>query len=178
MKRYPSIDDRLKAFMEAQPVYFVGTASEGARISVSPKGIDSFRVLGPNRAAYADMTGATNEAAAHLQRDGRITLLFCSFTPTANIVRVYGHGTVILPSHGRWAELAALMPQPAGTRHFIDVAVDEVIDNCGYGVPEMTLTRERPTLTAWSEQKGEDGLRAYRQEKNRVSIDGLPIEVA
>jgi len=73
VKRYPAIDDRLKAFVEAQPVYFVGTASEGARINVSPKGIDSFRVLGPNRVAYADMTGATNEAAGHLQRDGRIT---------------------------------------------------------------------------------------------------------
>jgi hypothetical protein len=177
VKRHPAIDDSIKAFLEAQPVYFVGTASEGARISVSPKGIDSFRVLGPNRVAYADMTGATNEAAAHLQRDRRITLLFCSFSRTANIVRVYGEGHVVPPSDPRWSELAALMPQPPGTRHFIDIAVDEVIDNCGYGVPEMTLVRERPTLTAWSEQKGEDGLRAYRQEKNRVSIDGLAITV-
>lgn len=177
MKRYPSIDARLKAFVEAQPVYFVGTASEGARISVSPKGIDSFRVLGPNRVAYADMTGATNEAAAHLQRDGRITLLFCSFSRTANIVRIYGKGRVVLPSDGDWDEIAGAMPLPAGTRHFIDILVDEVIDNCGYGVPEMTLVRERPTLTGWSERKGDDGLRAYRQEKNRVSIDGLPIMV-
>jgi hypothetical protein len=69
------------------------------------------------------------------------------------------------------------MPRLPGTRQFIDIAVDEVIDKCGYGVPEMTLVRERPSLTAWSEQKGEDGLRAYRQEKNRVSIDGLSIEV-
>lgn len=177
MKRYPSIDARLKAFVEDQPVYFVGTASQGARISVSPKGIDSFRVLGPNRVAYADMTGATNEAAAHISRDGRITVLFCSFTRNANIVRIYGTGRIVLPSDADWNALAALMPQPPGTRHFIDIAVDEVIDNCGYGVPEMTLVRERPALTAWSEQKGEEGLRAYRQEKNSVSIDGLPIEV-
>ena len=177
MKRHPAIDDKLKAFIEAQPVYFVGTASEGATISVSPKGIDSFRVLGPNRVAYADMTGATNEAAAHLQRDGRITILFCSFTRNANIVRIYGKGRVVLPNDPSWEELAAAMPQPAGLRHFIEVAVDEVIDNCGYGVPEMTLVRARPTLTAWSEQKGEEGLRAYRQEKNSISIDGLPIEV-
>ena len=177
MKRYPAIDERLKAFVEAQPVYFVGTASEGARISVSPKGIDSFRVLGSNRVAYADMTGATNEAAAHLQRDGRITILFCSFTRNANIVRIYGQGRIVLPSDPDWEAVAAIMPQPPGLRHFIDVTVDEVIDNCGYGVPEMTLVRERPTLTAWSEQKGEDGLRAYRQEKNNISIDGLPIEV-
>ncbi len=177
MKRYPAIDERLKAFVEAQPAYFVGTASEGARISVSPKGIDSFRVLGPKRVAYADMTGATNEAAAHLQRDGRITILFCSFTRNANIVRIYGQGRIVLPSDPDWEALAAIMPQPPGLRHFIDVAVDEVIDNCGYGVPEMTLVRERPTLTAWSQQKGEDGLRAYREEKNAISIDGLPIEV-
>jgi hypothetical protein len=177
VKRHPAIDDSIQAFLEAQPVYFVGTASDGARISVSPKGIDSFRVLGPNRVAYADMTGATNEAAAHLQRDQRITLLFCSFSRTANIVRVYGAGRVVLPSDPAWDELAGRMPQPTGMRQFIDIAVDEVIDNCGYGVPEMTLVRERPTLTAWSEQKGEDGLRAYRQEKNRVSIDGRPIAV-
>jgi hypothetical protein len=144
---------------------------------VSPKGIDSFRVLDPNRVAYADMTGATNEAAAHLQRDGRITILFCSFTRTANIVRIYGTGRVVLPSDAEWQALAAAMPQPPGTRHFIDIAVDEVIDNCGYGVPEMALVRERPTLVAWSEKQGEAGLRTYRQDKNRVSIDGLPIEV-
>lgn len=177
MKRYPAIDDRLKAFVEAQPVYFVGTASADARISVSPKGIDSFRVLGPNRVAYADMTGATNEAAGHLQRDGRITILFCSFTRTANIVRIYGTGKVVLPSDDAWSELAERMPQPPSTRQFIDVVVNEVIDNCGYGVPEMSLVRERPALIAWSEQKGEEGLRAYRQEKNRQSIDGRPIIV-
>lgn len=177
MKRHPAIDNSTKAFLEAQPVYFVGTASEGARISVSPKGIDSFRVLGPNRVAYADMTGSTNEAAAHLQRDGRITLLFCSFTRNANIVRLYGHGRIVPPSDPAWDELAVQMPRPPGTRHFIDIAVNEVIDNCGYGVPEMTLVRERPALAAWSEGKGEDGLRACRQQNNRVSIDGLPIEV-
>ena len=177
MKRYPAIDDRLKAFVEAQPVYFVGTASEGARINVSPKGIDSFRVLGPNRVAYADMTGATNEAAGHLQRDGRITLLFCSFTRTANIVRIYGTGKVVLPSDRAWSELAERMPQPPGTRQFIDVAVNEVIDNCGFGVPEMSLERERTTLIALSEQKGEEGLRAYREQKNSQSIDGRPIIV-
>lgn len=177
MKRHPAIDEKLKAFVEAQPVYFVGTASDGARISVSPKGIDSFRVLGPNRVAYADLTGATNEAAAHLQRDRRITILFCSFTRNANIVRLYGEGRVVLPSDPQWGELSAVMPSPPGLRHYIDVSVDEVIDNCGYGVPEMTLVRERPTLTAWAEKKGEDDLRAYRQEQNSISVDGLSIKV-
>ena len=97
MKRQTSIDDETRAFLEAQPIYFVGTACAEARISVSPKGIDSFRVLAPDRVAYADFTGSTNEAAAHLQRDGRITLLFCSFTRTAGIVRLDGRGRVVLP---------------------------------------------------------------------------------
>ena len=176
MKRQPSIDDETRAFLEAQPIYFVGTASAGSRISVSPKGIDSFRVLGPNRVAYADLTGSTNEAAAQLQRDGRITLLFCSFGRTAGIVRLYGQGRIILPGRPGWDELYERVPSATGLRQFVDIAVDEVIHNCGYGVPQMDLVRPRPSLVAWAEGKGEAGLAAYRAENNRVSIDGLPID--
>jgi hypothetical protein len=176
MKRQPSIDDETRTFLEAQPIYFVGTACAEARISVSPKGIESFRVLAPNRVAYADLTGSTNEAAAQLQRDGRITLLFCSFTRTAGIVRLYGRGRVVLPGDAGWDELHARVPSATGLRQFIDIAVDEVIHNCGYGVPEMDFVRTRPSLVAWAEGKGEAGLEAYRAENNRVSIDGLPID--
>jgi hypothetical protein len=178
MKRFPSIDAKTQAFLESQPIYFVGTASADARISVSPKGIDSFRVLGPNQVAYADMTGSTNEAALHLARDGRITMLFCSFTRNALIVRLYGRGRVIAPTHDEWALLSVQMPSPPSLRQFILMEVDEVIDNCGYGVPEMALIRERPTMARWAEKKGEAGLRQFRDKWNRVSIDGLPIEEA
>ena len=171
---FESITDRLRAFIEQQHVFFVGTAARDGRVNVSPKGLDSLRVLGPNRVAWLNLTGSGNESAAHVLDTNRMTLMFCSFERTPLIVRLYGTATEVQPDQPEWAELAQHFPDLPGARQIFDVDVELVQTSCGFGVPQMSLDLERDLLTTWARKKGPDGLTAYHAEKNLVSIDGLP----
>ncbi|HEX6310687.1 MAG TPA: pyridoxamine 5'-phosphate oxidase family protein [Acidimicrobiia bacterium] len=169
-----AISDELAAFLEAQPVFFVATAPADGHVNVSPKGLDSFRVLGPRTVAYLDLTGSGVETIAHLRDNGRITLMFCAFEGTPNIVRLYGAGEV-LPTGGREADaLLGRFRALPGARSVIRVSLDRISTSCGYGVPLMTYAGERSRLVEWAGARGADGLVAYRSERNALSIDGLP----
>ena len=157
----------------AQPVFFVATAAEGARINLSPKGYDAFRVLSPTRVAYLDLGGSGNETNAHLLADGRITLMFCNFRQPAQILRIYGRGEPVLPWERGWDALAAHFTLLPGTRQIFDIQVESVQTSCGYGVPLMSLEHERQTLVKLHAQS--DPLEwAYKHRNRRQSIDGLP----
>ncbi|ACZ31316.1 pyridoxamine 5'-phosphate oxidase-related FMN- binding protein [Xylanimonas cellulosilytica DSM 15894] len=173
-QQYDEISDRLAAFIAAQHLFFVGTAARDGRVNVSPKGLDSLRVLGPNRVVWLNGTGSGNETAAHLRDVNRITLMFCSFERQPLILRLYGTATEIQPDEPEWEELSGLFPPMLGARQVYDVAVDLVQTSCGYAVPFMEYSGERTLLTSWAEKKGPDGLLAYQREKNAVSIDGFP----
>jgi hypothetical protein len=171
---YDGIDDKLRAFIEDQPVFFVASAPHEGRVNISPKGMDTFRVLGPNEVVYLDMTGSGNETAAHLWQNGRITVMFCSFTRNARILRLFGHGRVVPADGAEGRDLAALFPAYTGLRQFIRISVAQAQTSCGYAVPEMKLVSERDTLQKYWQAKGPEGAAAYRDEHNRESIDGLP----
>jgi hypothetical protein len=173
-QQYDGINDRLAQFIAAQHVFFVGTAAADGRVNVSPKGLDSLRVLGPNRVVWLSGTGSGNESAAHLREVNRMTLMFCSFERQPLVLRLFGTATETQPDQAAWAELAALFPPMLGARQIYDVAVDLVQTSCGYGVPLMDFTGDRPLMHQWAEKKGPDGLAAYHREKNTVSIDGFP----
>ncbi|MFA9430993.1 pyridoxamine 5'-phosphate oxidase family protein [Egicoccus sp. AB-alg2] len=169
------LDGELAAWIEAQPVFFVGTApSSGGHVNVSPKGYDTLRVLGPHRLAYRDLTGSTAESIAHLRDDGRIVLLWCGFDRAAKLVRVHGTGRVLLEGDEGHAELDAVLPPMRGSRSIIEVTADRVSTSCGYSIPRMGLVEERPTLKKWVDNKTDEQLETYRRRKNAVSIDGLP----
>ncbi len=174
MAFFDQISDALREFIEAQPIFFVATSPSSGRVNLSPKGMDSFRVLGEKRVAYLDLTGSGNETAAHLLENGRITLMFCSFGEKPLILRLYGRGQAVHAGSELFAELSALFPSLAGTRQFFDIEVDSVQTSCGFAVPRMELVAERPTLVESAEKKGEAMIQEYQQKKNRVSIDGLP----
>jgi hypothetical protein len=140
------------AMIERQPVFFVATAAADSRINLSPKGLDSFRVLGPNRVAYLDLGGSGNETHAHLAADGRITVMMCNFEQPALILRIYGTGRAVLPQDGDWAELSAPFDLLPGTRQIFDIAVASVQTSCGWGVPLMQVDKERETLTKYHRQ--------------------------
>jgi hypothetical protein len=171
-----SISPALREFIEAQHVFFVATAplAGDGHVNLSPKGMDTFRVLSPNRVAYLDLTGSGNETAAHLLENGRITFMFCAFDGKPMILRLYGRGGAILPDSTQWAELAPLFPTLPGARHIMLVEINRVQTSCGFGVPIMTFTEDRDGLAKWAGAKSPDELRAYREKKNRTSIDGLP----
>ncbi|WP_262689561.1 pyridoxamine 5'-phosphate oxidase family protein [Kordiimonas aestuarii] len=167
------ITEKHAAFIKDQPMYFIATACAEGRINLSPKGMDSFRVLGPNLCGYLDVTGSGNETSAHIKNDGRITIMFNSFTRNALILRLYGRGRVVRPHHAEFKALAPEFPTLPGARQIILVDVESVQTSCGYGVPEMEMKAERQTLKKWAEGKGDDGIDTYQQKNNVKSIDGF-----
>lgn len=175
-QEHEAITPDLAAFIAEQPLFFVTTAplSEDGHLNLSPKGLDSLRVLGPHHVAYLDLTGSGNESAAHLHENGRITLLFSAFAGAPRILRLYGRGTVVLPESEGWSQLAPHFPPHPGSRQIISVTVSRVRTSCGFGVPRMEYVEPRDTLLRWAEAKGDEGLEQYRAEKNRLSLDGLP----
>lgn len=175
-RSFDVIPDHLVAWMEQQPIYFVASAplDAGGHVNVSPKGGDSFRVLGPNAVAYLDLTGSGAETIAHTRENGRLTVMFCSFDEKPNIVRLFGRGEAVLPDDERFPELAARFPANPGTRTVVALDVTKVTSSCGYSVPMMDLVGPRDTLDRWAERKGRDGIVEYWGQKNQTSIDGLP----
>lgn len=176
-KVLPEIDQELAEWIAAQPLFFNATAplSGDGHINLSPRGLDTFRVLDPHAVAYLDFTGSGNESAAHIAENGRITLMFCAFSGAPRILRLYGRGEVILPDGNEWEMLRAHFPAslpPA--RQIVRVRVDRIQTSCGYGVPLLDFNRQRDELVQWAEKKGEAGLREYQEKNNRLSIDGLP----
>ena len=172
---HESITDELKEFAESQPMFFVATApSEGGHVNVSPKGLESVVVLGPHEVAYIDRTGSGVETIAHVQQNGRITLMFCAFKGGPNIVRFAGKGEVIWPDDERFVGLEARFPPTPAVRAIIRIDVDRVSDSCGYGVPIMEFKNDRRALDGWAANKTLDDISAYQQQKNTTSIDGIP----
>lgn len=171
---FDALNDNHRAFIARQPVFFVATAADGARINLSPKGMDCFRVLDDRTAAYLDVAGSGNETNAHLAADGRITIMFCAFENPALILRVYGHGRAVLPQDGEWAALCDRFPPLPGTRQIFVVDVDSVQTSCGWGVPHMQLARERDTLRTYHARQSE-AERFAKYAVRTASIDGLPV---
>jgi hypothetical protein len=174
-KLFDCVTDELQAFIAAQQLFFVATAplSTTGHINLSPKGLNSFRVLSPQRVAYVDVTGSGNETSAHLQENGRITFMFCAFQEPPLILRLYGRGYTILPGTSEWDDLSPLFPPIPGTRQIVIADIDRIQTSCGMGVPLYGYQGQRDSLTRWAEKKGEAGLQDYWHKKNRTSIDGL-----
>ncbi|GHD13273.1 pyridoxamine 5'-phosphate oxidase family protein [Zhihengliuella salsuginis] len=175
-KIFDSIDDKLQSWIDEQPMWFVATSPLAAdgHVNVSPRGHDSFSVLGPRRVAWVDYTGSGVETIAHLRENGRLCLMFNSFGPRPRIVRLHGRGSVHLPGTPEFDEVVARHPAHPSTQAVIVVDVTRISDSCGWGVPVMEVTGERDLLRLQAEKKGPDGMSAYRVERNAHSIDGLP----
>ena len=161
-------------FIMGQKMFFVATAPKKGRISLSPKGLDCFRIISPTEVAYLDYIGSGNETAAHLLDDGRITVMFNSYSRNPLIMRLYGHGQAHARGSARFEELMPLFEESIAIRQIFTVQIDNLQTSCGYGVPVYELVEERKTLGKWAENKGEQALKDYFEEKNRISIDGLP----
>ena len=180
MKLHDQIDEGMAEWIARQPLFFVASAplSADGHINLSPRGLDSFRVLGPRRVGWLDLTGSGNETAAHLAENGRITVMFCAFEGDPRILRLFGRGRSVFPGSGEWESLREELPELPGARQIVTVEVERIQTSCGYGVPLMEPKGERSRLLEWAEKKGGDGLVEYREKNNRVSIDGLPAPIA
>jgi hypothetical protein len=178
-KFYNNISQDHAGFIRDQRIFFVATAplSAEGRINLSPKGLDCFRVLGENLVGYMDLISSGNETSAHTLENGRITFMFCSFEGDPRILRLYGKGRAVLPGTGDWEQYAAHFEIYPSTRQIIIAEIDLVQTSCGFGVPLFEYAGERDLHFKWADKKGADGLKEYIQEKNLVSLDGLPTDL-
>lgn len=176
-KFYPELNELLQEFIDEQKIFFTGTAPNVGRINISPKGMDTFRCVDNKTVAYLDLTGSGNETAAHLNENGRMTIMFCSFSEQPLILRLYGQGRVISQKSPEWESFYSKFEPLPGERQIIVLDIDSAQTSCGYGVPLYELKEERPTLREWASKKGEDGIVEYWRNKNQKSIDGLPTKI-
>jgi hypothetical protein len=171
-----TLDEAARKFIEKQHVFFVASAPLDANghVNVSPKGLDTFRILSPEKVAYLDLTGSGVETVAHLRENGRICLMFCAFEKAPNILRIHGRGRAVDHTDAEFAELKSAFPEFVGARAIIVVEVQRVSDSCGYAVPLLKYEEDRDQLTAWANKKGADAMSEYRTKNNTNSLDGLP----
>ncbi len=175
-KEFPIIDEKIQRWLKKQKMFFVSTAplSGDGMVNCSPKGGDSFLVLGPREIAYLDYGGSGIETVAHIKENRRITIMFCAFQGPPKIFRFYGQGEVLEQGHPEFDTLRAQFPPHCGCRNIIRVQVSRIADSCGYAVPEYEYSGERSAMASWVESKTEQQMRAYRAKNNSKSLDGLP----
>lgn len=173
-KFYQQLDETLRRFIGEQKLFFTATAPEKGRINLSPKGMNTFRCIDNQTVAYLDLTGSGNETAAHIIENGRMTIMFCSFSQKPLILRLYGRGRVVRPKDDEWRGFHRHFHSIPGERQIIVLDVESAQTSCGFGVPVYELKEERPAIADSAIKKGEAGLKAYWKAKNQTSIDGLP----
>lgn len=175
--RFDSISTKHEEFISQQAMFFVATATADSRINMSPKGIDNFRVLGPNQIAWLNLTGSANETAAHIQHNPRMTIMFCAFSGKPLILRLFGTAKAIHRNDTDWDKLYQLFADTVSARQIFIMQVDTVQASCGFGVPLMDLQAKREELGKWAAKKGEAGIQNYWRDNNQVSIDGLETHI-
>ncbi len=176
-KQYEHINARWQDFIQAQKLFFVATAAREGRVNLSPKGMDTLRLVDENRVLWLNLTGSGNETAAHLQEHDRMTVMFCAFEGNPVILRLYGHAHAIHPSDPEWHTLVQYFPSIAGSRQIIDLKVDLVLTSCGMAVPFYAYQGERDELERWAEQKGKKGIEDYWEAHNQISLDGRETDI-
>lgn len=176
-KQFESISEQHQRFIAEQKIFFVGTATADSRVNISPKGMDSLRVLGPERVIWLNVTGSGNETAAHVQLQPRMTLMFCAFSGSPMILRLYGQARAIHRGDAEWPELFAHFQPLPGARQIFEMTVELVQTSCGMAVPFFAFEGERGQLNAWAEKKSATEMTDYWAQKNQFSIDGFPTHL-
>lgn len=179
---YDAITPRLRAFIDAQPMFFVASAplAGDGHVNLSPKArAGTLRVLDEHAVAYLDFGGSHAETTAHLRENGRITLMWCAFDGPPKILRVHGRGEPVFAGDPRFTELLPGFGAAAdgqGLRSIIVVTAELVSHSCGYAVPLMDFRAERPLHSDYFGRMSDDEFAAYcaRKPHNATSIDGLP----
>ncbi|MFW2372348.1 MAG: pyridoxamine 5'-phosphate oxidase family protein [Gammaproteobacteria bacterium] len=176
-QRYTEISENLKQFIEDQKLFFVGTATADSRVNISPKGMDSLRVMGKNRVVWLNVTGSGNETSAHVQEDPRMTIMFAAFDGKPMILRVYGKAKLVHKNDQEWGALFSLFDPLPGARQIFDLTVDLVQTSCGMAVPLFEFVEQRQQLNNWALKQGEQGVNEFWQENNQHSLDGKPTNI-
>jgi Pyridoxamine 5'-phosphate oxidase len=172
-ERFEELTGRHVSFIKNQHIFFVGTAGKEGLVNVSPKGMDSFRVINNSKIVWLNLTGSGNETAAHILESNRMTIMFCSFDKQPLILRLYGQAKAIHPRNHSWSEMLTLFPEHTGARQFFELDIELVQTSCGYAVPYYELVGERPTLKKWADNRGSNGIEQYWKDNNTRSLNNM-----
>jgi len=175
--RFEKINKEHKAFIEKQKMFVIGSAGAEGFINVSPKGMDSFKIIDENTVIWMNHTGSGNETSAHVQENGRMTIMFNSFDKAPMILKLYGEATVVHAKDERWEAMSSLFPEYIGARQFFEMKVELVLTSCGFGVPQYKYIGERNLLLKWAENKGREGMKVYWSEKNVETLNGTKTNI-
>lgn len=176
-KQFDEIEDPHRKFIEDQQMFFVGTAGPDGRVNLSPKGMDSLRILSPNRLIWLNYTGSGNETAGHILQVNRMTLMWCSFAQRPLILRAYGSARAVHPRSDDWQGLSSEFELNPGARQIFDMTVEMVQTSCGYAVPFMEFTGDRDVLNEQMRSKGDQGIHDIWTKNNQTTIDGAPTDI-
>ena len=176
-QQFPELSDRLINFIHQQHLFFVGTATESSRVNISPKGMDSLRIINKNQIIWLNVTGSGNETAGHVQVNPRMTLMFCAFSGPPMILRIYGNAQVIHQQDADWKQRYQLFDPLPGSRQIFVLDIDLVQTSCGMAVPYYDYIGERELLNNWAVKKGTTGIEDYWREKNAVTLDGIATDI-
>jgi len=176
-QQYSELSEKYQQFIEKQKLFFVGTATVDSRVNISPKGMDSFRVLDSTKVIWLNMTGSGNETAAHVQENDRMTIMFTAFEGAPMILRLYGSAEVIHQNDAKWNEYYDLFKATPGARQIFELSLDLVQTSCGMAVPYYDYVGEREQLSNWATKQGEDGIKKYWEKKNQQSLDGVATHI-
>ena len=179
MGKSVKLNEKQRAFIERQPLFFVATAGRNGRVNLSPKGMDTLRIVDDDRIIWLNLSGSGNETATHLRDINRMTLMFCAFEGDALILRVYGQASIVHPRDPGWETALADFPEIAGSRQIFDMTIDLVQSSCGTGVPIMSFVESRAEaeLIPFYENMGPEGVKKFWGRKNSLSIDGNPTGI-
>ncbi|MEP5569779.1 MAG: pyridoxamine 5'-phosphate oxidase family protein [Halioglobus sp.] len=176
-QQYSELSDKLVGFIEQQKIFFVGTATADSKVNVSPKGMDSLKVMDNKRVIWLNVTGSGNETAAHIHEQPRMTIMFAAFDGTPMILRLYGQARAIHQNDQEWEDLIARFDPVPGARQIFDLTIEMVQTSCGMAVPLFDYREDRDQLKNWASKKGEQGVKDYWEEKNQFSLDGKPTHI-
>ncbi len=172
-KKFTELNHDQINFIRGQKIFFVGTAASEGNVNISPKGMDTFRVLNANKIIWLNLTGSGNETAAHLLKNDRMTIMFCSFEGKPMILRLYGKAKIFHQNDQIYQEYISFFPETPGCRQIIEMDINLVQTSCGYAVPFMDFKEERTQLKTWAEKQGQERIETYWKERNTKSIDGF-----
>jgi hypothetical protein len=176
-QRFTELSQLHMQFVREQHMFFVATAAADGRVNLSPKGLDSFRIVDAKQVAWLNVTGSGNETAAHVLENPRMTIMFCAFEGKPVILRLYGSARVLYPRDAEWQDYVSHFELIAGTRQIFVMEVDLVQTSCGMAVPLFDYQGQRQQLVDWAEGKGQAGIEEYWRDKNQLSLDQKPTKI-
>lgn len=176
-EKFDALNQKHIDFINSQHLFFIGSAGCEGFINVSPKGMDTLKVINPHKVIWLNYTGSGNETSTHVQENGRMTIMWCSFDKKPLILKLYGNAKVIHPRDKEWDEMSGHFDDFVGTRQFFEFDISLVLTSCGYGVPYYEYKGERDTLIKWADNKGRDEIQKYWQENNTLSLDGKDTHI-